>query len=152
MQRSRSKTLVITLGSPLMGDDAVGYKLSEMLKGKVNVKYLGTDIFKFSTLYNGEENVILIDAVYSKKIPPGEIICLKGEEIFDLLKGKCRDAHFLGVGEAIKILRETMEEFPEKIRFIGISCKKFEFGEMSNETKKAIEKAFKKIMEIVEDS
>ncbi|KAA0004023.1 MAG: hydrogenase maturation protease [Thermoplasmata archaeon] len=144
MQRSRNETLVITLGNPLMGEDAIGYKLFEMLKGKIKVKHLA-DIFRFSTAYEGEENVIFIDAVYSKKIPAGKIIYLKNEEIFSLLKDKCKDAHFLGVGEAIKILKETMKEFPKRIHFIGISCKNFEFGEMSEEVKEA----FKKVVEIV---
>ncbi|OYT60812.1 protein frxA [Thermoplasmatales archaeon ex4484_30] len=148
MQRSRSKTLVITLGNPFMGEDAIGCKIFEMLEGKVKVVHL-PDIFRFNNVYEGEENVIFIDAIYSKKIPEGEIIHLKNDEIFYSLRGKCMDAHFLGIGEAIKILREMMDKFPEKIHFIGISCKKFEFGEMSKEVKKATKKAFEKIMEII---
>ncbi|MEA2055100.1 MAG: hydrogenase maturation protease [Candidatus Thermoplasmatota archaeon] len=151
MQRPRNETLVVTLGSPLAGEDSIGCKIFERIKDKIDarVEYLGTDIFRFSNVYHEEEKVIFVDAVYSKKLKAGEMVYFRGENVFEFLNDVAVDAHMLGVGEGLKILREVMPAFPKNLHFIGISCKKFGFGEMSIEVEKGMEMAIKKIMEIV---
>ncbi|MCD6146558.1 MAG: hydrogenase maturation protease [Thermoplasmata archaeon] len=151
MQRTRDKTLVVTLGSPLAGEDSVGCRIFEKVRGKIDarVEYLGTDIFRFSNVYKNEKKVVFIDAVYSERMEAGEVVYFSGEEIFKFLNDVAVDAHMLGVGEGLKILKEVMPSFPKNLHFIGISCKKFGVGEMSIEVEKGMEEAIKKLMEIL---
>ncbi len=151
MQCPRNETLVITLGSPLAGEDAVGCKIFEKVRDKVNarVEYLGTDIFRFSNVYRDEKKVIFIDAVYSKEMETGKLVYFRGKDVFKFLNDVAVDAHMLGVGEGLKILREVMPNFPTDIHFIGISCKRFGLGGMGEEVKKGMERAIHKLMEVV---
>ncbi len=150
MQRSRHETLVITLGSSLAGEDTVGVKIFEKIRDSINarVEYLGTDIFRFSNIYDGEERVIFVDAVYSKSMEAGDVVHFSGNEVFEFLNDVAVDAHMLGVGEGLKILKNVMPSFPQDIHFIGISCKKFGVGEMSTEVREGMEKAIEKIVDI----
>ena len=143
MQRSRNQALVITLGSPLAGEDAVGQCVHDALKDTpdARVVYLGTDIFRFSHAYQGEPLVIIVDAVYSKKHAAGEIVHFSNEEIFSELTDVATDAHMLGVGEGLKVLHTVMPHFPTELHFIGVSCKQFGLGEMSDTVQTGIEKA-----------
>jgi len=55
----------------------------------------------------------------------------------------------LGVGEGLKILKEVMPSFPEDIHFIGISCKKFGVGGLSEDVALGMKRAIDKLMEIL---
>jgi len=151
MQRSCHETLVVTLGNSLAGEDAVGSRIFERVRNTINarVEYLGTDIFRFSNVYDNEKRVVFIDAVYSETMGAGDVVHFSGDEVFEFLNDVAVDAHMLGVGEGLKILRKVMPSFPEDIHFIGISCKKFGAGNMSEEVRKGMEKAIEKLMEIV---
>ena len=134
MQRPRNQALVITLGSPLAGEDAVGQCVYDVLIdiADARIVYLGTDIFRFSHAYQGESLVIFVDAVYSKKHSAGDIVHFVNEEVFSELNDVATDAHMLGVGEGLKVLRTVMSQFPTELHFIGVSCKQFGHGEMSD--------------------
>ncbi len=151
MQRTRNETLVVTIGSPLAGDDSVGCRIFEELRGKIDarIEYLGTDIFRFSNVYKNEERVVFIDAVYSENMGAGDIVYFRGNEVFKFLNDTAVDAHMLGVGEGLKILKEVMPSFPEDIHFIGISCKKFGIGGLSEDVALGMKRAIDKLMEIL---
>jgi len=152
MQRSRHETLVITLGNPLAGEDSVGSRIFERVRNSINarVEYLGTDIFRFSNVYDGEERVVFMDAVYSGNMEAGDVVHFSGDEVFEFLNDVAVDAHMLGVGEGLKILKEVMPSFPPDIHFIGISCKKFGVGELGTEVSRGMEKAIEKLMDILQ--
>ncbi len=139
------KCLIIFLGNILAGDDAAGYELYMKLKDSIKgarMEYLGTDFFKFYGIYEGEEKLIIVDAVYGSD----DIVHLINDEIF-LIEDRSEGAHFLSAIEAIKILKIVMKRFPEEIHLIGIPAKSFEeitYG------KEIIEKAAKKLKEILE--
>ena len=139
------KCLIIFLGNILAGDDAAGYELYMKLKDSIKgarMEYLGTDFFKFYGIYEGEEKLIIVDAVYGSD----DIVHLINDEIF-LIEDRSEGAHFLSAIEAIKILKIVMKRFPEEIHLIGIPAKSFE--EITYR-KEIIEKAAKKLKEILE--
>ncbi len=151
MQRPRHQALVVTLGSPLAGEDAVGQCVHDALQEMVDARivYLGTDIFRFSNVYHGEPLVVVVDAVYSKRHAAGDVIHFAGDEVFSELNDVATDAHMLGVGEGLKILRRVMPRFPDELYFIGVSCKHFGHGEMSPEVQKGIEEAVTLVRELL---
>ncbi len=143
------KTLILALGNELMKDDGVGLKIGRLLKEKgYNVLELGTDIFRLQTYYNGEEKIIIIDAILSEKFKPGEVIYLKDEEVFEKLKAEIRSAHFMGAVDGLRLLITLDERLAKvELHFIGIVAKEIDLGmELSEDVKKAIPK----VIEIVE--
>lgn len=137
------KTLIVFLGSTIAGDDTAGYVLYNKLKDKLNIrmKYVGTDLFRLYGFYRNEEKLIVVDAVYGID----DIIHLKGKEIFNL-EGKSEGAHFISAIEALKILEETMKNFPKEIHIVGIPAKRMDKITYNEEM---IDRAIKKIIEII---
>ena len=143
------RTLILDLGNELMKDDGIGLKAGRILLEKgYNVFEAGTDVFLLQNHYSGEERIILIDAILSDKLKPGEIIHLEGEEVFEKLKGEIRSAHFMGAIDGLKLLMALDERLAKaEIHFIGIVAKEIDLDmELSEE----IEGAIPKVVELVE--
>lgn len=144
------RTLILALGNELMKDDGVGLKAGRILAEKeYNVLDVGTDIFKLSNYYSGEERLIIIDAILSEKFRPGEIIHLSGEEVFEKLKAEIRSAHFMGAIDGLKLLMAMNERLAKAdIHFIGVVAKEIDLGmELSEE----VENALPRVVELVEE-
>ena len=143
------ESLILALGNELMKDDGVGLKAGRILAQKgYNVIEIGTDIFRLQRHYNGEERLIIIDAILSEEFRPGEVIYLSGEEIFEKLKAEIRSAHFMGAVDGLKLLMALDERLKNaELHFIGVVAKEVELGmELSEE----VEKAIPRVVELVE--
>ena len=143
-------TLILALGNEVMKDDGVGLKVGRILAEKgYNVLEVGTDIFMLSNHYNGEEKLIIIDAIMSKELEPGSVLHLVGEEIFEKLKAEIRSAHFMGVIDGLKLLMKLDEKLANaEIHFIGVVAKEIDLGmELSEE----VERVLPKVVELVEE-
>ncbi|WP_456449867.1 hydrogenase maturation protease, partial [Palaeococcus sp. (in: euryarchaeotes)] len=71
------RTLILALGNELMKDDGAGLKVGRLLAQRGhNVIEVGTDIFRLQRYYNGEERLIIIDAILSDEYAPGEVVHL----------------------------------------------------------------------------
>ena len=144
------RTLILALGNELMKDDGVGLKAGRLLlREGCNVLEVGTDIFRLASHYNGEERLIIIDAILSDKLRPGEIIHLQGEEVFEKLKAEIRSAHFMGAIDGLKLLMALDERLAKAdIHFIGVVAKEVDLGmELSEE----VEQALPKVVELVKE-
>jgi len=145
-------TLILALGNELMKDDGVGLKVGRILADKgYNVVEIGTDIFRLQRYYNGEEKIIIVDAILTDKYKPGEMIHLKGEEVFEKLKAEIRSAHFMGAIDGLKLLMALDERLAKaEIHFVGIVAKEIGLGtELSEEIKSNIPNIIKVIENIV---
>ncbi len=143
------RTLILALGNELMKDDGIGLKAGRILGEKgYNVLNVGTDIFRLSSHYNGEERLIIIDAILSEKFRPGEIIHLRGGEVFEKLKGEIRSAHFMGAIDGLRLLMAMDERLAKAdIHFLGIVAKEIDLGTGLTEE---VEKALPRVVELVE--
>jgi len=137
------KWLIIFLGSSIAGDDTAGYENYMRIKDEIKERaaYLGTDLFKLYGVYEGEEKLIIVDAVYGIE----DVIHLKNDKIFNI-EDKSTGVHFLAAIEALKILKLVMKKFPKEIHLIGIPAKSFEEITYGEET---IKKAIKEIKKII---
>ncbi|ALV61918.1 F420-nonreducing hydrogenase [Thermococcus sp. 2319x1] len=145
-------TLILALGNELMRDDGVGLKIGRILAKKgYNVLEIGTDIFKLHRYYNGENRIIIIDAILTDKYKPGEMIHLKGEEIFEKLKAEIRSAHFMGAIDGLKLLMALDERLAKaEIHFVGVVAKEIDLGtELSEEVKNNIHNIVDAVEKIV---
>ncbi|QDA31234.1 hydrogenase maturation protease [Thermococcus indicus] len=144
------RTLILALGNELMKDDGIGLKAGRILTEKgYNVLEVGTDIFMLSAHYKGEERLIIIDAILSEKFRPGEIIHLRGEQVFDKLKAEIRSAHFMGAIDGLKLLMAMDERLAKAdVHFIGVVAKEIDLGmELTEE----VERALPRVVELVEE-
>ncbi|NJF25104.1 hydrogenase maturation protease [Thermococcus sp. Bubb.Bath] len=138
------RTLILALGNELMKDDGAGLKAGRILAERgYNVIEVGTDIFQLANHYGGEDRIIIIDAILSDKLKPGEVVHFKGEEVFEKLKAEIRSAHFMGAIDGLKLLMKLDERLKKaEIHFIGIVAKEIDLGmEMSEEVKAGVQKA-----------
>ncbi|ASJ09057.1 protein frxA [Thermococcus siculi] len=143
------ETLILALGNELMKDDGVGLKAGRILLERgYNVLEVGTDIFRLSSHYKGEERLVIIDAILSDKLKPGEVIHLRGEEVFKKLRGEIRSAHFMGAIDGLKLLMALDERLARaEIHFIGVVAREIDLGmELSED----VEKALPRVVELVE--
>ncbi|WP_457752407.1 hydrogenase maturation protease [Thermococcus sp.] len=143
------RTLILALGNELMKDDGAGIRAGRLLRERgFQVLEVGTDIFMLSAHYNGEGRLVIIDAILSDKLKPGEIVHLEGEEVFSKLKAELRSAHFMGAVEGLKLLMKLDERLAGvELHFIGIVAKEIDLGmELSEE----VEKALPRVVELVE--
>lgn len=114
--------LVVFLGNPLAGDDASGFYLFQAFDEPKNTRklFLGTDLFRLYSEYNGEERLILVDAVSGIN----NVVHVYNERLLNIA-GRSEHAHFLSAIEILKILKIVMDSFPKDIHLIGIPAKDF---------------------------
>lgn len=144
------RTLVLALGNELMTDDGVGLRAGRLLLERgCNVLEVGTDVFRLSSYYNGEERLIVIDAILSGELKPGEVIHLQGGEVFEKLRAEIRSAHFMGAIEGLKLLMLLDERLKNaELHFIGVVAKRIDLGtELSEEVRNALPR----VVELVEE-
>ena len=144
------RTLILALGNELMKDDGIGLKAGRILAEKgYDVLEVGTDIFRLSNHYSGEDRLIIIDAILSDELEPGSVLHLAGEEVFEKLKAEIRSAHFMGAIDGLKLLMAMDERLAKAdIHFIGVVAKEIDLGmELSEE----VERALPEVIRLVEE-
>ncbi|MDV3103829.1 hydrogenase maturation protease [Thermococcus waiotapuensis] len=149
------KTLILALGNELMKDDGAGLRAGKILAEKgYDVLEVGTDIFRLANNYSGEERVIIIDAVLSDKLKPGEVIHLQGDEVFEKLKAEIRSAHFMGAIDGLRLLMALDERLAKaEMHFIGVVAKEIDLGmELSDDVREAIPKVVELVEKIVKSN
>lgn len=82
-----TRTLVMGVGNPLMGDEGVGPRVVEWLRsrfefgGDVDVVDAGTMGFTILNLFEAVDRVLVIDAVDGSGHPPGTVLLLSPEDM-----------------------------------------------------------------------
>ncbi|MHA1302877.1 MAG: hydrogenase maturation protease [Candidatus Heimdallarchaeaceae archaeon] len=149
------KALVVAIGSTIMADDAISHHVLQNLKSRkvdANLVELGTDIFRLNLEYTGQKKVIIIDALFGEE-PPGTVLVYHYDEIQEKLEGKIKNAHLLGVGECLEIMRHADKEFAKAdITLVGIVAEKIDVSmELSPSVQSAIEKATEVVISLLEE-
>ena len=114
----KAPVLLIGLGSPLMGDDAIGCVVADRLAADpalpegVEVLAGGTDLLAWTEQMEGRRHVVIVDAMEGA---PGAIEVWKNR--FDALSGRQEHAHHLSAVQAIRLLQLTVSA---RFRLIGI--------------------------------
>jgi hydrogenase maturation protease len=115
------KTLVVGLGNDLLGDDAIGVlaarKLAGELSGEVDVIESSLHGLALLDLFVGYNRLIIIDAVSTGELSPGNIIELNPRN-FRAIPGP--SPHYTGLPELIAIASQLQLEFPEEIKVLAV--------------------------------
>jgi hydrogenase 3 maturation protease len=142
--RLKGKVVLVGIGNPLRGDDAVGPRLIERLQGKVEAELLDTGTAPES--YIGRiakahpDTVLMVDAVHLDRAP--------GE--FDLLeKGEILQSGFTTHDVSPHLFMDCLEkETQANIYLLGVQPQDISLGsEMSEPVRKALDEMEQTITE-----
>lgn len=129
----KEKVVLMGVGNPLMGDDAVGSWIAEELKGKVNIPvFVGEDVpenYLYDIIAEEPRYLLVVDAVDFGGVA-GEARLIDINE----LTPRFLSSH----GMSLNIMASILEEKGCKVILLGIQPKNLAFGaEMSEEVKKS---------------
>ena len=128
------RPLIIGVGNAWRGDDGVGLVVARLvghLAGEaVEVREAAGDAAALVSLWEGRENVLVVDAMCSG-LEPGDVERFEvgGDSAnASLLTGAAfRSTHALGVAEAVALARE-LDALPPELVVVGIEGERFEAG------------------------
>jgi hydrogenase maturation protease len=153
------KTIVIGLGNPILGDDAVGWRVVDEVErkmiacpepclqaGEVAVDCLALGGISLMEHLIGYQRVILIDAFLSET-EPGTVRVTQLEQIPEYSSFHITSAHDTSLQNALELGRELGADLPTDITVVAISIAPVhDFGE---ELSPAVAEAVPKVTQIV---
>ena len=146
-------TLIVSIGSTVMTDDAVGHHVLNSLKEKeieADLIDLGMDLFRLRLFFKNHKNLIIIDSVMGD-YPIGTVLVFSYEELNEKLEAKTRNIHHIGSIEALEIMRLADKRLAEAhIYFVGIVVEKIDKGlELTKKIRKSITKAVEMVLDLI---
>ncbi len=118
------KTLILGLGNPLLGDDAIGLKVAERLREQlqgrddVDVEQDETGGLRLMERLAGYECAVIVDAIVSGGTP-GEIRRL---ESGDVPTQRTAIAHGIDLPRALELGRALGLAMPSRVRVVAIEA------------------------------
>lgn len=113
--------LVVGLGNDILGDDAVGVlaarELKPQLEGRAEVIETAMHGLAILDLFIGYEHAILIDAIQTRKHPPGTILEIDPDTLRPVY---APSPHFAGLPEMLAIAEQCELDFPGDFRIFAI--------------------------------
>jgi hydrogenase maturation protease len=129
------KTIVIGLGNPILGDDGVGWVITEEVRRQltpgsgVDVNCLSLGGLSLMEHLIGYERAILVDAFVSNE-QAGSIIVSKLDELPNYSAFHLTSAHDMSLQNALELGRQMGAILPQDVVVVGISAKHiYDFGE-----------------------
>jgi len=126
-----NRTVVIGVGNEFRSDDALGILVARELRrrhlGEICVVEVQGDIPSLLDVWEGAENLLIVDAVYGAG-PPGSVVR------FDVSQSRIpayllsAGSHGFGVAEAVELGR-VLKRLPPTVLFYGIVGESFENGQ-----------------------
>lgn len=118
-----SDTLIVGLGNPLRGDDGVGARVAQALRGQtlpgdVEVVDGGTQGLGLVPLLEGRRRVIVIDAAEVGR-DPGQFVRFTPDEVRLLGDGQRLSVHAAGLREVL-LLAQALAMLPDEVIIFGI--------------------------------
>jgi hydrogenase maturation protease len=144
-------TLILCLGNPLLGDEGIGVRVAEELKGLelpdgVSVVGGGTAGLRLISLMEGYQRVIIVDAA-DMGHPPGRVVRFTPSEVQLEMVEAPLSLHQIGLVEALA-LAEALEVAPGELVIIGVQPGRVEMsGELSPEMEGAIPQIIRMILD-----
>ncbi len=136
-------SVVVGVGNPLLGDDAIGLEVAKQLDGKINadVKLAIAGGLELAEMIADYELAVIVDAIEN----------MEGVKEIDVDEYEESVAnHDISFPSAYRILSRYIRM--PKVRVIGVGVKNLEIKEgLSEEVKKLMPLAIEKIKEILEE-
>ncbi len=118
------KTLVLGLGNPLLGDDAVGLRVAQQLRERlaartdVDVREEEAGGLRLMEAMTGYERAVVVDAAVTGGVP-GTVRCVGPEE---LPTQRTAIAHGIDLPRALELGRRLGLPMPSSVRVVAIEA------------------------------
>ena len=147
------RTLVLGIGNPILGDDGVGFHITQELARKIkdeniDMKVTSIDGLNLLELIVGYDKVIIIDAIMTEDGEVGEIYRLRPENFVKTVH-PTTSPHNANLATAIEIGKKSLaEQMPGEIVVFAVNIQEVtEFTEeMTRKVKEAVPKAVNLIL------
>lgn len=150
------RTLILGLGNPLLGDEGIGVRVVEELRGLelpngVEAVEGGTAGLGLISLMGGYQRVIIVDAADMGQ-PPGQVVRFTPSEVQFKTAEAPLSLHQIGLVEVLA-LAEALEVAPAEMIIIGVQPSRLEMGVgLSPEVEGAIPQAIRMILDELDAS
>ena len=152
-------TLVIGLGNPILGDDGVGWRVAEAVRGRcrdpaVTVMCLAVGGLTLMEHLVGCNRAIIVDAILTHERRIGEVSCCRLDEMTDLSAGHTTSAHDVSLQTAMEMGRVMGASLPDEVTVVAVEIEPvFEFSDgLSLEVAEAVPKATEIVMDLLENN
>ena len=153
---TRASALVVGLGQPDRGDDAVGAVVAERIAhtyGDEVQVVTREDPTALVQLWDGWRVAVIIDAVCSGRVPGTVRVMEAGEEQRPLSTQAFTAAgrggsHAFGLAGAIELAR-TLGTLPTRVAIVGIEAGTFAYGHLSTPVKDNIDRAVATVVDVL---
>jgi hydrogenase maturation protease len=145
------KTLIIGLGNPILGDDGVGWVVAEKVQAalshpqsaipksqSVEVDCASLGGLSLMERLTGSERVILVDAIFTGKLPVGTVRRFLLDELPDLSAGHSASAHDTSLRNALQVGRDMHVPLPEDENVIIVTVEAEAVYDFSQELSPAV--------------
>ena len=154
------RTILIGLGNPILGDDAVGWKVVEQveqqlqqlqheIQGNFDIAYLSVGGLGLMEHLIDYDRAIIVDAIFSGKDAPGTISTQMLEDVFDATSGHTISVHDTSLQDAINLALKIGVQMPKKLIVVGIETDSI--NNFSEELTPNVAVAIPRAVEIVMD-
>ncbi len=153
-----SKTLILGLGNPILGDDGVGWKIAEAvqsksadLQGAVEIDFASLGGLSLMERMLGYERVILIDCLETGAAPPGTVRSFPLAELADPTAGHSASAHDTSLITALEAAQSMGAETPSRVDVVTVEAKiSLDFSEqLSPEIAAAVPVATSEVLKLL---
>jgi hydrogenase maturation protease len=147
------KTILIGLGNPILGDDAVGWRVVQRIVQFFPVLPAGVDVdvaclggLSLMERLEGYDRAVLVDAIHTGQVSPGYILHLSLDDLPSLYAGSAHDISLKG---AIETGRTLGVKMPEDIQILAIEIdNQREFsGSLSPNIESGLEQAIEAVLQ-----
>lgn len=144
-----TRTIVVGLGNPILGDDGVGWRVAEEVQRLLQLPITNTppalesnrglvidvDCVSLGGLslmerLVGYDHAILIDAISTGQRPPGAVTRFSLAALPDPAAGHTTSAHDTSLKTALGVGRSMGLQLPEEITVVAVECRSvYDFSE-----------------------
>ena len=151
-------TLVLGLGNPLLGDDAIGWRVVEAVRDRrgdapgVEVATAALGGLALMERMAGYRRVILVDAMTTGTHPPGTVLCFPLSDLPDRTCGHVTSAHDANLPTALAVGQRLGVPLPVEIHVVAVEAARIhDFTEaLTPAVAAAIEPAVAAVLEILD--
>lgn len=159
---AQPKTLIVGLGNPILGDDAIGWRVAERVQARLasesaalpnlEVDYLALGGLSLMERLVGYQQAIIIDAITTHQSPPGAVTCFPLEALPDRSAGHTTAAHDTSLKTALALGRSMGASLPETIIIVAVEAEQVhDFSEqLSPEIAAAIPQAEQLVLNLIQ--
>lgn len=153
-----TKTLVIGLGNPILGDDGVGWKVAENLStavGRCSSFEIDTAALGGLSLMErllGYERVILVDSMETGQSPVGSVRTFPLASLPDPMAGHSSSAHDTSLVTALKTAESVGAEVPKRVDVVAVEAQNvYDFSEeLSPPVAAAVPEAVQAVLDLLQ--